>query len=215
MDQADMPLYALVPVPPPGTARDAVLRDAIAFGGSAELLRQFFNCEATERELAAQQMQTAEVAGRVADAGAHLLDQIEVLTVRADKLRRLDAKRKADKARRDAEAAAQAREAEVAAYLDAEPELGEHAPEPSLESEASAGPEPEPTPFDAALSVLGPPEHERYRAGTDAEGDLPRELTAKVPVEPGNYFEPDPEGGPPDPHQIAQPVAISLNEARP
>jgi hypothetical protein len=215
MDQADMPLYALVPVPPPGTARDAVLRDAIAIGAGAELLRTFFNCDAVEHELADQQMQTAEVANRIADAGGRLLDQVEALTVRADKLRRLDAQRKADKARRDAEAAAEAREAEVAAYLDAEPEPGGHAPEPSLASEAGEA-EVEPTPFDAGLSELGPVEHERYRAG-DAEGDLPPELTKKVPVEPGNYFEPDPEalGGPPDPHQVPQPVSISLNEARP
>jgi hypothetical protein len=209
-------LYALMPVPEPGPARDAVLRDAIAFGGSDELLRKFFACEATECALAEQQAQTAEVASRVADIGAHLMDQVEALTVRADKLRRLDAQRKADQERQAAEAAAAACEAEVAAYLDAgaDPDRQSSEPEPSLN-----GATPEPTPFDAGLSELGPVEHERYRAG-DAEGDLPPKLTAKVPPEPGTFVEPDPEelGEPQTPRQrrqIAQPISISLNEARP
>jgi hypothetical protein len=193
--------YAIVPIPEPGTARDALLRDAIAIGGSDELLRKFFACDATERALADQQQQTAEVASRVADVGAHLMDQVEALAVRADKQRRLDAKYKADKARRDAEAEAREREAEVQAYLDQEK------PDPD-----------QPTPYDGDLSELGPVEQERY-APAD-QGDLPRELTAKVPVDPGDYFEPDPEelGGPPDPHQVPQPISISLNslnEARP
>jgi hypothetical protein len=53
------------------------------------------------------------------------------------------------------------------------------------------------------------------------QGDLPRELTAKVPVDPGNYCEPEPDpeelGGPKDPHQVPQPISISLNsnEVRP
>jgi hypothetical protein len=206
-------LFAIVPLPPPGPAREALLAGAIAFGGSDELLRKFFACEATESALAEQQAQTAEVASRVADIGMHLMNQVEALTVRADKQRQRDAKRKADQARQAAEAEARAREAEVAAYLDAsaDPDRQSSEPQPSLNDAT-----PEPTPFDADLSELGPPEHERYRAG-DAEGDLPPELTAKVPPAMGTFSEPNPEelGGPPDPHQIAQPISISLNEARP
>jgi hypothetical protein len=202
--------YAIVPVPEPGTARDAVLRDAIAIGGSDELLRKFFACDATERDLANQQRQTAEVASRVADVGAHLMDQVEALAEQKQEQVRADAKRKADKARRDAEAEAEAeaeaREREAQAYLD-----DQEKPDPDHPDA--------PTPFDGDLSELGPVEHEKY--APDDQGDLPRQLTAEVPVEPGNYFEPEPDpeelGGPPDLHQVPQPVSISLNsnEVRP
>ena len=97
--------FAIVPLPPPGEAREALLREAIACGGSDELLRQFFACVEAERNLANQQAQTAEVANRVADIGAHLMDQVEALTVRADKQRRLDAKRKANQERQAKEQA--------------------------------------------------------------------------------------------------------------
>jgi hypothetical protein len=191
-------LFAIVPLPPPGPAREALLRDAIATGGSDELLRKFFACDATERDLAQQQRQTAEIASRVADVGAHLMDQVEALVGQQQAQARADAKRKADKARRDAEQAAREREAEAQAYLD------------DLDPD-------QPTPYDGDLSVLGPVEPEHY--APDDQGDLPRELTAKVPVDPGNYPEPDPEelGGPQDPHQVPQPISISLNsnEVRP
>src|SRR6516165_9287015 len=104
----DPAMYAIVPLPEPGPARDAVLRDAIAFGGSDELLRQFFACVEAERNLANQQAQTAEAASRIAEVGAHLMDMTEALTVRADKQARLDAKRKADKERRAQEDAVRA-----------------------------------------------------------------------------------------------------------
>src|SRR5262249_32033787 len=115
-------LYAIVPLPPPGPAREALLREAIAFGGSDELLRNFFACEATERHLADQQAQTAEVANRVADVGAHLIDQVEALAVRTDKQRRLDAKRKADQEREAAAQAARAEAAEHRKYLNEHPD---------------------------------------------------------------------------------------------
>jgi len=192
-------LFAIVPLPPPGPAREALLRDAIATGGSDELLRKFFDCDATERDLANQQAQIAEAANRIADIGAHLMDQVEALASQQEAQARADAKRKADKARRDSEAAAREHEAEAQAYLDQQ-----------------SDPE-RPTPFDADLSELGPVEHEKYMPND--QGDLPRELTAKVPVDPGTMLDPDPEelGGPPDLHQIAPPISISLNsnEVRP
>jgi hypothetical protein len=194
-------LYALVPVPEPGTARDALLREAIAFGGSDELLRKFFACDATERGLANQQVQAAEAVNRIADIGAHLMDQVEALTAQQVRQDRRDAKRKADKARRDAEQVAREREAEAQAYLD------QRDPD-------------QPTPFDADLSELGPVEHEKYAPGDDeGPGDLPRELEKDVPPLSGSYTdpEPDPLGGPKDPHQVPQPISISLNsnEVRP
>jgi hypothetical protein len=116
--------FAIVPLPPPGEGREALLHEAIACGGGAELLRKFFACEATEQSLKHQQAQTAEVANRVADIGMHLMDMTEDLVVRADKQRRLDAKRKADKARRDAEAEVRAEQEEILDYLETHPEPG-------------------------------------------------------------------------------------------
>jgi len=52
--------FAIVPLPEPGTARDALLRDAIAFGGSDELLRQFFSCEEAGQRLAAERQRGGE-----------------------------------------------------------------------------------------------------------------------------------------------------------
>jgi hypothetical protein len=214
---SDPQCFAIIPFdgPPPPEAivigdLDAVLRYLPQTVAAEELEQRALGLAdrltVRERALSDGVWVLTQSVGKFMDACGRLVDGEE--------------ERKADKARRDAEAAAREREAEVAAYLDAEPEPGGHPPEPSLESEASGEPEPEPTPYDAQLSPLGAPERERYRAGADAEGDLPPELTKKVPAELGTFIEPDPEklGGPPDPHQIPQPTAISLNsldEARP
>jgi hypothetical protein len=192
-------LYALVPLPANGPARDAVLRDAIAYGGGAELLRKFFDADAVERDLANQQAQTAAVANRVVDIGAHLMDMTEALTVRADKQRRLDAKRKADQERQAAEDAACAEAAELRDWLDTHPEPGASTDETK---------EPEPG---GELHVHPPPDKERYGAGDD-QGALPTELQKGAPPPSGTYTEPDPEdlGGPKDPKQVAQPVSASF-----
>jgi len=182
----DPALFAIVPLPPPGPARDALLREAIAFGGPDEMLRKFFACEATERDLANQLAQTAEVANRVAEVGAHLMDMTEALTVRQDKQRRLDAKRKADQERKAQEEAVRAEAASLRDWLD-------------------NNPEPKALPDDGELETKQPVDKERYDPeGTEADqGDLPKELEKGAPSPLGSYA---PESK--DPHQIAQPIAI-------
>ena len=118
----DPAMFAIVPLPPLGPAREALLRDAIAYGGGGELLRKFFACEEVERDLANQQAQTAEAASRIAEVGAHLMDMTEALTVRQDKQRRLDAKRKADQERRAQEDAVRAEQEQILQYLETHPE---------------------------------------------------------------------------------------------
>ena len=54
----------------------------------------------------------------------HVMDQVEVLTVREDKQRRLDAKRKADQERQAQEDAARAEAAQLRDYLETHPEPG-------------------------------------------------------------------------------------------
>jgi hypothetical protein len=186
---AIVPILDGQPVPP----------EAIVIGPLSEVMEyisQSIAREAAEQRLADRELQTAEAANRVVDVGAHLMDQVEALAAQKEAEVRADRKRRADKARRDAENAAREREAQAQAYLD---QQGSD----------------QPTPHGGELSSLGPVEHERY-APYD-QGDLPRELVAKVPADPGNYVEPDPEelGGPLDPHQIAQPISVSLNEATP
>jgi len=179
-------LYAIVPLPEPGPAHDALLQEAIAYGGGEECLRKFFACEAAERDLANQQAQTAAVAGRVADIGAHLMDMTEALAVRADKQRRLDAKRKADQERKAQEEAVRAEAASLRDWLD-------------------NNPEPKALPDDGELETKQPVDKERYDPeGTEADqGDLPKELEKGAPSPLGSYA---PESK--DPHQIAQPIAI-------
>jgi hypothetical protein len=62
------------------------------------------------------------------------------------------------------------------------------------------------------LRPLAPPDKERY--APNDQGDLPRELQEGAPALSGTYPEPDPHelGGPKDPKQVPQPIAISLNE---
>jgi hypothetical protein len=208
-------LFAIVPLPAPGPAREALLRDAIAFGGSDELLRKFFACEAVEQSLADQQQQTATMMSRVAEIGAHLMDQVEALTVRQDKQARLDAKRKADKARRDAEAEARAEHEQILEYLETHPE-------PASLSDDTHHPGGE-------LHDVDPVDQERFNpeGSEDDAGAVPLSYR-NVPEsyikgeatedleEPGiggaSYPEPDPEdlGGPKDPKQVPQPVSASF-----
>jgi hypothetical protein len=207
---SDIPqLYAIVPLPVNGPAREALLREAIAYGGSDELLRKFFSCDQVERDLANQQAQTAEVANRVADIGLHLMDQVEDLVVRADKQRRRDAKRRADQERRAQEDAACAEAAELRDWLAVNPEPGSKSD-------------------DGELEVHQPPDQEHF--GGEAEPDaggvplsygvLPETYVKRESSEdldePGiggaSHPEPDPEdlGGPKDPKQVAQPVSTSF-----
>jgi hypothetical protein len=206
-------LYAIVLLPEPGPAREALLREAIAYGGGDELLRQFFSTEAAGRDLVDRQRQTAEVGNRIADIGMHLMDMTEALTVRADKQRRLDARRKADQERRAQEDAARAEAAELRGWL------AEH-PEPGAEPAASTD--------DGELEVKRPPDQERFNpaAETDAGGVplsygvLPETYVKRESSEdldePGiggaSHPEPDPEdlGGPQDPKQVPQPVSASF-----
>jgi hypothetical protein len=195
----DPALFAIVPLPPPGPARDALLREAIAFGGPDEMLRKFFACEATERDLANQLAQTAEVANRVAEVGAHLMDMTEALTVRQDKQRRLDAKRKADQERRAQEDAVRAEQEQILQYLETHPEPGASTDDTHQQS--------------GELHALEPPDKEHLDPEVEVDqGDLPNELEKGAPPLSGNYVEPDPEdlGGPKDPKQVPQPVAVSL-----
>ena len=193
----DPALFAIVPLPELGPARDALLRDAIAFGGSDELLRKFFACEEVERDLANQQAQTAEAASRIAEVGAHLMDMTEALTVRADKQRRLDAKRKADQERQAQEQAARQEATQLRDYLATNPE-----PRADITTFHPSG----------DLHSVDPVEHQDLEE--DSEGDLPTELLKDTPPPSGIYVEPDPKskdlGGPKDPKQVPQPVAVSF-----
>jgi hypothetical protein len=207
----DPALFAIVPLPPPGEAREALLRDAIAFGGSEELLRKFFACEAVERDLVNQQAQTAAVASRVADIGAHLMDMTEALTVRQDKQARLDAKRKADKARRDAEAEACAEQAQILEYLETHPE-------PGTSTDDTHHPGGEPHALEPVDKKHLDPEAETDAGGVPLSyGKLPESyIKGEEAEEPGiggaTYPEPDPEelGAPKDPKQTPQPVSASF-----
>ena len=198
-------LYAIVPVPPPGPARNALLRDAIAFGGSEELLSKFFACEAAEQQLVAQQSEIAEFATRLADTGAHLMDQVEFFTAREVADARRDAKRKADKARRDAEQ----EEHRIQAELDALPDPDDPNP---LEHVSPLGQQPAPDPMgvgdDGDLAVKSAPDPDKY--GEDDVGALPEELG---PIGgSGTSLEPDFEalGKPKDPRQVQQPISSAV-----
>jgi hypothetical protein len=193
-------LFVLVRLPPPGPTRETLLRDyeAIAYGGSEEMLRKFFACEEVERELDDQQAQTAEAANRVADIGAHLLDQIEELSEQKQAQVRLDARRRADKARRDAEAAARAEAAQIRDYLETHPEPG-----------ASTDDTHRPT---GELHAVEPVDQEHLNPETEIDaGGVPLSYG-----EPGiggaSYPEPNPAdlGKAKDPKQVSQPTAVSF-----
>jgi hypothetical protein len=191
-------LYALVPLPDAGPAREALLREAIAYGGGDELLRKFFACETAERDLANQQAQTAEVANRLADIGTHLMDQVETLTAREQAQARADAKRRADQERRAQEEAARTEAAEHRAWL------AEHPAEPGTDETKEPAPGGE-------LHVHPPPDTERYSAGDD-QGALPNELEEGAPPPSGTYTEPEPKdlGGLKDPRFVPQPASSSF-----
>jgi hypothetical protein len=201
--------YGLIPIPNTGPEREAMLRQVIAYGGSEEMLRKFFDCDQVERDLANQQAQTVEVANRLADIGTHLMDMTEALTVRADKQRRLDAKRKADQERQAAEAEARAEQEEILEYLETHPEPGAPKPDdgelethPAPDKERYGAPEVEEDAGGIPMSY-GPNPESYIRGGDELE-------------EPGiggaSHLEPDPEdlGGPQDPKQVPQPVSASF-----
>src|SRR6516225_4240274 len=107
----------------------------------------------------------SEAASRVADIGAHLMDQVEALMVRQDKQRRLDAKRKADQERRAQEDAACQEQEQILQYLAANPEPG------ALTDDTH-----HPT---GDLHALDPPDKEHLDPALEAEdnvGDLPAEI---------------------------------------
>ena len=60
----------------PARFGDEILRLAVVIGDWDEMLRYIPNI-ITRDELEAQQRQTAEAASRVAEIGAHLMDQVE------------------------------------------------------------------------------------------------------------------------------------------
>jgi hypothetical protein len=202
--------YGLIEIPASGPARETVLREVIAYGGSEEMLRKFFDCEEVAQSLALQQQQTAAVASRITDLGVHLMDQVEALTVRADKQRRLDAKRRADQERRAQEEAARAEAAEIRNYLN------EH-PEPGTSTDDTHHPGGE-------LHSLDPVDKEHLDPEDDAGGvplsygNVPSSYVSREaedePPGIGGASEPelDPEdlGGPKDPKQVPQPVSASF-----
>jgi hypothetical protein len=183
-------LFAIVPLPPLGPARDALLREAIAYGGGDELLRKFFACEQVERELANQQRQTVEAAQRVADIGAHLMDQVEALTAQQIRQDRLDAKRKADAARRAQEDAARQEQAEILEYLETHPEPGA-----STDDTHHPGGE---------LHALDPVDKEHLDPAED-DADLEGLVETRPVIDPAEL------AYPPKREQMPQ-IAISLNE---
>ena len=201
--------YAIVPVPPPGPARNALLRDAIAVGGSEELLSKFFACETAEQQLVTQQSELAEFATRLADTGSHLVNQVEFFTAREVADARRDAKRKA---RRDAEKAEQSeREAQqrIQAELDALPDPDDPNP---LEHVSPLGQQPAPDPMgigdDGDLEVKNAPDPDKY--GKDDVGTLPKELGTIGGS--GTSLEPDFEalGKPKNPKQVQQPISSAV-----
>jgi hypothetical protein len=220
---SDSELFALVRLPPSGPARETLLRDyeAIAYGGSDEMLRKFFACEAVERDLANQQQQTAETANRVADIGTHFMDQLEALTVRQDKQRRLDAKRKADQERQAAENAARAEAAAIRDYLATHPESGASADESpvaggELHPHAPIDKEhldPEAETDAEGVPLSYPPIPTSYIRGTrDQTGDLPEGVERRSPAPLGSdpVYDPAELGRAKDPKQVPQPTAVSL-----
>jgi hypothetical protein len=143
----------------------------------------------------------------------HLMDQVEALTVRADKQRRLDAKRKADKARLDAEAEARAEQEEILEYLETHPEPGAErstsTDDGELETHPAPGKErygvPEVEEDAGGIPMSYGPNPESYIRG----GDELEEPGIGGATDP----EPDPEdlGKPRDtPKQVAQPVSASF-----
>jgi hypothetical protein len=206
--------YALVPLPANGPTREALLREAIAYGGGDELLRKFFACEATAQSLQQQQAQTAAVANRVADIGTHLMDMTEDLVVRADRQRRLDAKRKADQERCAAEAKARAEQEEILEYLETHPEPG------GASTDDTHHPGGELHGLDPVDKEHLDPEVETDAGGVPLSyGALPESYIKRESsedLEPGiggaSHPEPDPEdlGGPQDPKQVPQPVSASF-----
>jgi hypothetical protein len=93
--------FAIVPI----ADGQPVPSEAIVIGPLSEVMEyisQSIPREAAEQRQAAREQQVTEVANRVADIGAHFMDQVEALAAQKEAQARADAKRKADKARRDA-----------------------------------------------------------------------------------------------------------------
>jgi len=188
--------YVIAKLPPPGTARETLLRDAIAFGGSDELLRKFFGCEEAEQRLAAERQQTAEVAQRVAGIGMHLMDQVEALTAQQVRQDRREAKRKADQAHQEQEEVVRQEQEQILEYLETHPEPG-----------AATDETHHPT---GDLHSVDPVDKEKYDPEAKAEdnvGDLPAGIEDEPPP---SLRDLEALGRPKDPKQVPQPDAVSL-----
>jgi hypothetical protein len=72
-------------------------------------------------------------------------------------------------------------------------------------------PDPDAPSHGGDLTHHGPVDKERYGAGEDDQGELPKELTEEIPPEPGTYFDPDPDDPDPLP-TFRDPPSTSLNE---
>jgi hypothetical protein len=182
--------YATVPLPPAGPQRDALLRDAVAVGSLDQYFENLLQTparEAREQELLNHEQELAAQELQQSEARATavqmIADMVDNLSARMDGF---------EKARSLAAKRAEAERKEAARrkvqhYLD-------QLPDPD-----------EPSQYPAPLLTPDPRAQD--------QGDLPNELLKGAPPPLGTEPEPDPAelGGPKDPHQVPQPISISLN----
>jgi hypothetical protein len=208
--------FAIVPVPdgqplPP---------EAIMIGPLSEVLEYIRGTpareEAEQRQIAREQ-QVADVANRVADIGAHFMDEIEALAAEKEEQVRLEAKRKADQERQATEDAACEEAAMLREYLETHPDPNAPADDGELEineppdKERYGGPEIEEDAGGVPLAY--PPIPTTYIKGThDQTGDLPAGVERRSPAPLGSdpVYDPAELAHAKDPKQVPQPTAVSL-----
>jgi hypothetical protein len=187
--------YAAVPLPPPGSYRDSILRDAYAVGSLDEYfagLQQSVAHQSMLRRLEEgarvhAAVERTQAATRIANC-AMLVDGLDRIARRLDSFEAEVAIRR----QRAAFAAEREEQERIRAALDQLPDIDDP----------------------AAQHIPGGELHELPPVPVqEDQGDLPRELHAGAPPHSGNFTEPDPAAlGHPydDPKQVSQPTSVSL-----
>jgi hypothetical protein len=192
--------YGLISIPGAGPAREALLREVIAYGGSEEMLRKFFDCEQIARDLV-DQLDQLDKRERAFSDGVRVFSQSVAKFMDAcGRLVDGEEEREAEQVRQDEEEKARTEAKELERWL------AEH-PEPGASTDDTHQPSGE-------LHSLDPvdKEHLDPEGSEDDQGALPNELQKGAPPSSGTYVEPEPSklGGPQDPKQVPQPVSSSF-----
>jgi hypothetical protein len=127
--------YGLISIPGAGPAREALLREVIAYGGSEEMPRKFFDCEQVARDLV-DQLNQLDKRERAFSDGVRVFSQSVAKFMDAcGRLVDGEEEREAEQVRLDEEEKARAEAAELRDWLAANPE-------PSASTDETEEPEP-------------------------------------------------------------------------